>query len=73
MVCKMKKILVLLVIVFLLVFCLGNKNQVDNEVFIKDMNGFEILMGQFVYNIENIWGLKEVLIVGLKDYVKYMD
>ncbi|KGA66585.1 membrane-bound lytic murein transglycosylase MltC [Yersinia pseudotuberculosis] len=69
----MKKILALLVIAPLLVSCSGNKNQVENEVFVKDTNGFEILMGQFAHNIENIWGLKEVLIAGPKDYVKYTD
>ena len=30
-------------------------------------------MGQFAHNIENIWGIKEVLIAGPKDYVKYTD
>ena len=28
-------------------------------------------MGQFAHNIENIWGFKEVVIAGPKDYVKY--
>ncbi|CNF09375.1 murein transglycosylase C [Yersinia mollaretii] len=69
----MKKILALLVIAPLLVSCSGNKNQADREAFVKDTNGFEILMGQFAHDIENIWGLKEVLIAGPKDYVKYTD
>ena len=73
MACKMKKILALLVIAPLLVSCSGNKNQTENEAYVKDTNGFEILMGQFAHNIENIWGLKEVLIAGPKDYVKYTD
>ncbi len=30
-------------------------------------------MGQFANNIENLWGYKEVLIAGPKDYVKYTD
>ncbi len=30
-------------------------------------------MGQFAHNIENIWGFKEVVIAGPKDYVKYTD
>jgi membrane-bound lytic murein transglycosylase C len=55
------------------VSCSSNKNQAEKEVVIKDTNGFEILMGQFAHNIENIWGLKEVLIAGPKDYVKYTD
>ncbi|AJJ61987.1 membrane-bound lytic murein transglycosylase MltC [Yersinia aldovae] len=69
----MKKILALLIIAPLLVSCSGNKNQAEKEAYVKDTNGFEILMGQFAHNIENIWGLKEVLIAGPKDYVKYTD
>jgi hypothetical protein len=37
-----------------------------NEAWIKDTNGFDILMGQFAHNIENIWGFNEVLIAGLR-------
>lgn len=40
---------------------------------VKDINAFNILMGQFANNIENIWGMNEVLIAGTKDYVKYTD
>lgn len=70
----MKKMLALLVIAPLLVSCSGNKSgNVENEALIKDTNGFDILMGQFANNIENIWGLNEVLIAGPKDYVKYTD
>lgn len=71
----MKKYLVFVLIVLLFVLCFSfNKKGVEyNEVWVKDMNGFDILMGQFVYNIENIWGYNEVLFVGLKDYVKYID
>ncbi|MFE8102562.1 membrane-bound lytic murein transglycosylase MltC [Brenneria goodwinii] len=69
----MKKILALLVIAPLLVSCSGNKSGTDNEQFIKDTNAFDILMGQFAHNIENIWGINEVLIAGPKDYVKYTD
>ncbi len=73
MVYKMKKILVLLMITPLLISCSGNKEQADNEMFIKDTNSFDILMGQFAHNIENIWGLDEILIAGPRDYVKYTD
>lgn len=69
----MKKILPLLVIAPLLAACSANKNQQQNEVFVKDTNAFDILMSQFAHNIENIWGLSEVLIAGPKDYVKYTD
>ncbi len=71
--CYMKKMLALLVIAPLLVSCSGNKGNADNEEFIKDTNAFDILMGQFAHNIENIWGMNEVLIAGPKDYVKYTD
>lgn len=68
----MKKILTLLVIAPLLFSCSSHKGE-DNEAYVKDTNGFDILMGQFANNIENIWGINEVLIAGPKDYVKYTD
>ncbi|ACX89147.1 Lytic transglycosylase catalytic [Pectobacterium parmentieri WPP163] len=71
--CYMKKILALLVIAPLLVSCSGNKGNTNDEEFLKDTNAFDILMGQFANNIENIWGMNEVLIAGPKDYVKYTD
>ena len=49
------------------------KGDTYNEARVKDTNGFDILMGQFAHNIENIWGFKEVVIAGPKDYVKYTD
>ncbi|MGM3173867.1 membrane-bound lytic murein transglycosylase MltC [Dickeya lacustris] len=69
----MKKLFVLLFIAPLLVGCSGKKNNEYNEALVKDTNAFDILMGQFANNIENIWGLNEVLIAGPKDYVKYSD
>ena len=71
----MKKYLALALIAPLLISCSGsNKKGEDyNEAWVKDTNGFEILMGQFAHNIENIWGFNEVLIAGPKDYVKYTD
>src|SRR5476649_2345047 len=69
----MKKIFALLVIAPLLISCSGSKKDSFNEAYVKDTNGFDILMGQFANNIENIWGLNEVLIAGPKDYVKYTD
>lgn len=68
----MKKLLVLLLIP-LLISCSGKKTEKSNEIWVKDTNGFDILMGQFAHNIENIWGFNEVLIAGPKDYVKYTD
>ncbi|MGL9774557.1 MAG: membrane-bound lytic murein transglycosylase MltC [Sodalis sp. (in: enterobacteria)] len=69
----MKKILPLVIIAPLLISCSNSKNNAKNEAYIKDTNGFDILMGQFAHNIENLWGLNEVLIAGPKDYVKYTD
>ncbi|QHM72364.1 membrane-bound lytic murein transglycosylase MltC [Mixta intestinalis] len=68
-----KKFIALLVIAPLLVSCSGSKKDVLHEDWVKDTNGFDILMGQFAHNIENIWGINEVLIAGPKDYVKYSD
>lgn len=70
----MKKIFTLLVIAPLLVSCSSDpKGTAENSALVKDTNGFEILMGQFAHDVENIWGINEVLIAGPKDYVKYTD
>lgn len=69
----MKKTISLLIVIPLLISCSSNKNNVKHEAYIKDTNGFNILMGQFAHNIENLWGLNEVLTAGPKDYVKYTD
>lgn len=50
----------------------GGSSVSDREE-VKDINALNILMGQFANDIENIWGLHEVLIAGSKDYVKYTD
>lgn len=69
-----KRIFALALIAPLLVSCSGSKKgDAYNEAWVKDTNGFDILMGQFAHNIENIWGFNEVLIAGPKDYVKYTD
>lgn len=69
----MKKLLALALVAPLLVSCSSKKGDDYNEAWVKDTNGFDILMGQFAHNIENIWGFNEVLIAGPKDYVKYTD
>lgn len=69
----MKKLWVLLLVAPLLISCSGKRANVNNDAFVKDTNALDILMGQFANNIENIWGLNEVLIAGPKDYVKYSD
>ena len=69
----MKKLLALALIAPLLISCSSKKTETYNPELEKDTNGFDILMGQFAHNIENIWGFNEVLIAGPKDYVKYTD
>lgn len=68
----MKKLIYPLLITLLLASCAGEKARKPVPE-VKDINAFNILMGQFANNIENIWGLNEVLIAGTKDYVKYTD
>ena len=69
----MKKLLALALIAPLLISCSSKQTETYNPELEKDTNGFDILMGQFAHNIENIWGFNEVLIAGPKDYVKYTD
>ncbi|WP_099125579.1 membrane-bound lytic murein transglycosylase MltC [Xenorhabdus stockiae] len=69
----MKKLLALLLLTPLLISCSSKQDTEYKEEYIKDTNGFDILMGQFAHDIEKIWGLREVLIAGSKDYVKYTD
>lgn len=71
----MKKFLALAIIAPLLISCSNSdkNSETYNEAWVKDTNGFDILMGQFAHNIENIWGYSEVLVAGPKDYVKYTD
>jgi membrane-bound lytic murein transglycosylase C len=70
----MKKFLALALDCAVACFVFSSKKGDDyNEAWVKDTNGFDILMGQFAHNIENIWGFNEVLIAGPKDYVKYTD
>lgn len=71
--CTMKKIITFLTIVLLIISCSSGQNRSDGEAQFKDTNGFDILIGQLANNIENLWGMNEVLIAGPKDYVKYTD
>ncbi|AKJ41173.1 membrane-bound lytic murein transglycosylase MltC [Pragia fontium] len=73
MIINFKKICALLLVTPLLFSCGGKKPKVNTDQYIKDTNAFDILMGQFAHNVENIWGMSEVLIAGPKDYVKYTD
>lgn len=68
------KIITLLVTVSLLSGCPSkNANLEDEDYYVKDTNAFNILISQYANNIEQIWGPKEVLIAGPKDYVQYED
>lgn len=68
----MKKKLTWCVILPLLAAC-ASKPKEDPSLYVKDTNGFDILMGQFSANIEDLWGLNEMLVASRKDYVKYTD
>ncbi|TCP88815.1 membrane-bound lytic murein transglycosylase C [Cricetibacter osteomyelitidis] len=69
----MRKFLVLAIIPFL-VACGGSSRRVDyDDVFSKDTRGLDILTGQFSQNIDQIWGVNELLVASRKDYVKYTD
>ncbi|MCK3655129.1 murein transglycosylase C [Pasteurellaceae bacterium Macca] len=48
----------------------GKKKKTD---YTKDTNGLDILTGQFSHNIDQIWGVNELLVASRKDYVKYTD
>lgn len=64
----------LLVISTLLTACPSSNNQYKKKpVYTKDTNAFNILIGQYANNIEQIWGAQEVLIAGPKDYVQYSN
>lgn len=69
---KMNKIrsLFLLIAVTVMVSCSSNNGDV---YYSKDTNAFDILIGQYAHNIEQIWGRNEILIAGPKDYVQYSD
>lgn len=69
---KIKNLTISLLLVALISACSSQKPRGPVPE-VKDINAFNILMGQFANNIENIWGMNEVLIAGTKDYVKYTD
>ncbi|MFQ1020094.1 membrane-bound lytic murein transglycosylase MltC [Gilliamella sp. CG13] len=68
------KIITLFVTASFLAGCPSKNANFDNEdYYVKDTNAFNILISQYANNIEQIWGPKEVLIAGPKDYVQYED
>ncbi|VFP87403.1 membrane-bound lytic murein transglycosylase MltC [Candidatus Erwinia haradaeae] len=68
-----KNLIYLLTFSTLLVSCSRGQDDSFHNIRSKDTNSFDILIGQFANNIDKIWGIKEVLIAGPKDYVRYSD
>ncbi|WMY96598.1 MAG: membrane-bound lytic murein transglycosylase MltC [Arsenophonus sp.] len=70
----MKKIIFFFVVIQGLSACTSKKDFFfPNTTTIKNTHGLDILVNQLMYNIPNIWGIDELLIVGPKDYVEYSD
>ncbi len=67
---RMKKYVWVALIVPLLFACSSNQ---ENAPIVKDTKALDILTGQFSHNIDQIWGLNEVLVASRQDYVKYTD
>lgn len=71
------KFLPLMLIVPFLASCGGSSStkakRGSAEDYSKDTNGLDILTGQFSHNIDQIWGVNELLVASRKDYVKYTD
>ncbi|PVX42709.1 membrane-bound lytic murein transglycosylase C [Pasteurella langaaensis DSM 22999] len=64
--------LFLLAIVPFLYACSSDNSRFD-DIFAKDTHGLDLLTGQFSQNIDQIWGVNELLVASRKDYVKYTD
>ncbi|AIN47396.1 membrane-bound lytic murein transglycosylase MltC [Candidatus Palibaumannia cicadellinicola] len=72
----MTKNIFLLFFIPLLISCDHNKHHLmnlKNEVSIKDTKCFDMLIEQFANNIEDMWGINEIILTGPKDYIKYTD
>ncbi|MDG2958361.1 membrane-bound lytic murein transglycosylase MltC [Exercitatus varius] len=67
----LKKLLILAIVPFLYA-CSSDRANYD-DVFAKDTHGLDLLTGQFSQNIDQIWGVNELLVASRKDYVKYND
>ncbi|MCR3755037.1 MAG: membrane-bound lytic murein transglycosylase C [Candidatus Westeberhardia cardiocondylae] len=59
--------------VLLLSSYIGDDKYIIDDSCVKDTHVFNILIKQFSHNIENIWGINEILLVGSKDYVRYSN
>lgn len=67
------KLITVITLASLLAGCPSTPRTDDEDIYVKDTNAFNILINQYANNIEQIWGSKEVLIAGPKDYVQYSD
>ncbi|WP_301098815.1 membrane-bound lytic murein transglycosylase MltC [Otariodibacter sp.] len=80
---KVTKVLPLAILVSFLVACSSTPPKPSKKSSVrrgwgypeygKDTNGLDILTGQFSHNIDQIWGVNELLVATRKDYVKYTD
>lgn len=75
---KLKQYLPALLVIPFLASCSSSPKVKKGSVrtkpdYTKDINGLDILMGQFSGNIDSIWGVNELLVATRKDYVKYTD
>ncbi|MDU8925259.1 membrane-bound lytic murein transglycosylase MltC [Pasteurellaceae bacterium LIM206] len=68
----MRKYLILALIPFLYA-CSSDRSSMYDDAFAKDTHGLDLLTGQFSQNIDQIWGVNELLVASRKDYVKYTD
>lgn len=68
-------VLPILIITPLLFSCSSNKNSDNIPLFIqkKNTNALNLLINQFSHNIEEIWGMSELIIAGPADYIKYSN
>ena len=69
----MKKFLILALIPFLYGCSSSDSAPNYDDTFAKDTHGLDLLTGQFSQNIDQIWGVNELLVASRKDYVKYTD
>ncbi|HBO37227.1 MAG TPA: membrane-bound lytic murein transglycosylase MltC [Pasteurellaceae bacterium] len=72
----MKKYLLLALIPFLYACSSSDRDSANynyDDAFAKDTHGLDLLTGQFSQNIDQIWGVSELLVASRKDYVKYTD
>ena len=73
---KAIKYLPLAIIIPMLVACGSGPKKTTKRAkvdYSKDTNALDILMGQFSRNIDQIWGVNELVQASRKDYVKYTD